>query len=57
MKHQTPSESPQGFGGSWRPRSGHLPPPPEHRGVIDDDSDDEVDDVDVDDVWQATVKL
>ena len=45
-KHQTPSESPKAVGGSWRPRSGHLPPPPEHKGTIDDDSDNEDDDGD-----------
>ena len=35
MKHQTPSESPKAVGGSWRPRSGHLPPATRaYRGTI-----------------------
>ena len=40
MKHQTPSESPTGAGDHRGLVLGISPPPPEHRGTIDDDSDD-----------------
>ena len=40
-KHQTPSESPTGVGDHRGLVLGISPPPPEHRGIIDDDSDDE----------------
>ena len=44
MKHQTPSESPTGASDHKGLVLGISPPPPEHRGTIDDDSDDENDD-------------
>ena len=48
MKHQTPSESPTGAGDHRGLVLGISPPPPEHRGTIDDDSDDEDDENDDD---------
>ena len=51
-KHQTPSESPTGVGEHRGLVLGISPPPPEHRGTIDDasdDEDDENDEVDEDD--------
>ena len=51
-KHQTPSESPTGVGEHRGLVLGISPPPPEHRGTIDDasdDEDDENDEVDKDD--------
>ena len=41
MKHQTPSESPTGVGDHRGLVLGISPPPPEHRGIINDDEDDE----------------
>ena len=52
MKHQTPSESPTGVGDHRGLVLGISLPPPEHRGTIDDasdDEDDENDEVDEDD--------
>ena len=52
IKHQTPSESPTGVGDHKGFVLGISPPPPEHRGTIDDasdDEDDENDEVDEDD--------
>ena len=48
-KHQTPSESPTGDGEHRGLVLGISPPPPEHRGTIEDDSDDEDDENDEDD--------
>ena len=49
MKHQTPSESPTGAGDHRGLVLGISPPPPEHRGTIDDDSDEEDDENDDED--------